>query len=362
MEYWLAERQLLSDGPVASVYVLHGQESFLHTRFLQLLRERLFAGDAATAGLNTAEIDGAEHGWDAALAAARTMPFLADRRLVVYREPPGLAGSSGGGAKAAADAAGSTERGQSERGQSDRGQTELEQQLEAFLAAPPPSTCLALVATAVDKRRRLFKLLDKHATVVDCAPLKPAEMAGWLRRRTEELGGRINGDAAEALALQIAPDLHIADQELRKLITYAADGPIDVAAVKAVASASAEAVIWPLLDAVGQRRPQTALALLRELLQQGEPPLRLLFMITRQWRHLLQCKALYEKGVGQKDIAAALGVPPFAVRNLLGQQRNFTREQLRRGMAQLLETDVQLKSSPTEPRLLLEMCILGLCA
>lgn len=355
MEYWLAERQAQREAPIRPVYLLHGQESFLQTRFLQLLRKRLFGDEAAVADLNINDVDGAEHGWEAGLSAARTLPFLAERRLVILRDPPGLAGGKG----SAAAAAGGDD---SEGDKPAKGQAEVEQRLEQFLQDPPATACLAIVTDAVDKRRRLYKLLDKHAVVVDCVPLKPADMPGWIRQRTAELGGRITADAAERLALQIAPDLHVADQELRKLIAYSADDPIDADAVAAVASASAEATIWPLLDAVGQRRPQVALRLLRELLQQGEPPLRLLFMVTRQWRHLLQCKVLSEKGTSQKDIAAALGVPPFAVRNLLGQQRNFSREQLRRGLAQLLDTDVQLKSSPTEPRLLLEMCILGLCS
>ena len=107
-------------------------------------------------------------------------------------------------------------------------------------------------------------------------------------------------------------DLRVVANEVDKLATYAGPGQaIDVADVEALVSQASEASIFACVDAVAQGDRRTALSSLAELLEEGEKPERVLALVGRQVRLLLQAKDLTMRGEDQEAIGRALGVPPF---------------------------------------------------
>ena len=179
-----AVRARIAKGDADPVYLLQGEDdverSALASEFADLVEEGLRAFNVETidAGEMTSG-DRMAEGVGSLVAAVRTLPMMAPRRVVVV-------------AQAEAWLAPKRETEASARA--------LEQ-LEALLERPEPLATLVFVAAALDKRTRMFKLLGKHATIVDCG--SPADVAGaerWVRARVAAAGVEIDPAGARALA------------------------------------------------------------------------------------------------------------------------------------------------------------------
>ncbi len=343
-----AARKELEGGKVRPVYLIHGKEGFFRDDLLSLLREKALGWPLADAEMNYAEFDGAGQPLDAPLGLAQTVPFLAERRMVVIVDAPFLASRSGGGG-------GETAAPPEEKG--------MDPALERYLAHPPSTSVLVFVQTGtVDRRRRAFRRLEEAGAAVECAPLRQDQLGSWIRARARALGSEVEPGAAEALAERLPADnLHLVNQELQKVLTHAGPGrPLGRGDVEAVAAGLGEVSIFRLVDAVATRDRHRALDLLKEALRRGEPPVRVLFMVARQLRLILGAKVMAERGMAPKEIETALGVKSFVARNCLAQGRHLSRAELVAGLGRVLEADVALKSASQEPRLALELCLVEL--
>jgi len=183
----------------------------------------------------------------------------------------------------------------------------------------------------------------------------------WIAQCAEKKGGQILPSAVEELAAFIGNDLRLLDQEIDKLMAYV-DGarPINTEDIHLLVSYVQEASIFEMVDALGRRDGERAIELLHELLDKDVAPPYLLYMITRQFRIMLQVKELERRGVGRREISEELKLRQFIVDKGLQQARNFSFKQLEAAYRKLLETDMALKTGRTEPVLALDMLIVEL--
>jgi DNA polymerase-3 subunit delta len=101
--------------------------------------------------------------------------------------------------------------------------------------------------------------------------------------------------------------------------------------------------------------------LLEDLIGTGEPPLRLTFMIRRQFQLVARARALLERGTPQKELASRLKVPPFVARKLEEQGRKLDEEDLERALAQIQDLESGLKGgADLSDQLQVEMTVLRL--
>lgn len=279
-----------------------------------------------------------------ALSLAQTLPFFAERRLVVVRDCPlllGRRGQTGDEAEAEEPAGASTEAG-----------------LLAYLKRPPESTCLVFTAGAgLDSRRRASKALLAAGAGVECAELKPAEAVHWAEQRAARLGKRLGQEAAQALVDRAGPSLRNLVSELEKLTVYTgAANDIKARDVAEVVAGAPEAGVFELVDAIGQKQSGRAMVLLEDLLRAGEEPIRLLALVAWRMRLLLLVKALTAKGYGPRDGPQAAKVHPFVFQKAQQQCRGFSRDELVRALEGLLATDVAMKTG-LDARLALETVV-----
>ena len=136
-------------------------------------------------------------------------------------------------------------------------------------------------------------------------------------------------------------DLWTIDNELRKLATYADGGAIGEDDIRQLVSHVREANAFHLMDAVVEGRANDAVKLLQQLLADGESPLRLLALLSRQYKLLILAKELQGGGVRQAEFAKRLGVHSFVGQRILQQLSAFTYEQLRDAYRRLLEADLR---------------------
>lgn len=337
--------------PTPVTYLFCGQDELT-------LREQLAAfcnemSDPATADLNTTRFQGATAQIADISAAAGALPFLADLRLVLVEN---LTDSANGRA--------------------------LIEPLPEVLTRLPDTTRLIFVETGLtadspadspaERKHKAARTqtLKKLVNIVENDPRgrvlvfdMPRDTVGWVVARAGRHNAAIEPAAAQQLLERTADNLVLIDSELAKLAAYAGgQRPITAGDVALLTPYTPEANVFHMVDALGQRQGETALRLLRKLLDDGDEPLRIFVLIVRQFRLLLLFKEQVESGRSVSQAAQALKVQEFVARKLSAQARQYSLELLERVYRHLLEVDLEMKTGQVDPELALEVLVARLTA
>lgn len=322
-------------------YVLHGDDEFTRSEAIADLKARL--GEPAMAAINTTVLDGRSLSISELIHACDAIPFMGDRRLVIVENL--------------------LQRFDPRKGGRSEADQKLVDALRDYLPQVPETTRLVFVESKrLHGNNPILKQAhqDPHAYVREFDMPRHGAVGRWIVRRVEERGGKIESGAVMVLSAYGGNDLRLLDQEIEKLLIYAGDRPITEADVRRLVPAATESDIFAMVDALGHRDRRQAVARLHELLEAGEPPTYLLYMITRQFRILTQVKELAGQGMHQAAIQSRLGLHPFVVKKALAQARNFSLEQLNAIYRKILETDEAIKRGRLEPELALDMLVVEL--
>jgi DNA polymerase-3 subunit delta len=309
----------ISRGEIEPIYCLHGPERYLVDRCVVAVRRQVIGDSAVSAGLNYEMFDLKETPLSDVLAAARTLPMFAKRRLIIAR---GL----------------------------DQVKADALEPLPAYAADPNPTTCLVLLAEKIDGRLRAFLALKKAGFLHEFARMKDRDLGPFIAREAKSHGAAMDSDAAEALASAAGPDLGRLMQALDQLEIYAGKGGrITRADVEALIPDSRERSVFELTKAIGTGDASRALHLVGNMLEHREPPLRVLAMLLRQLRQTWRAKEMAAAGAPRPEIAAAVGLPPFFLDDVLIPARRMSVASLRRNFDRLYHADRAFKSSRVDP-------------
>jgi DNA polymerase-3 subunit delta len=312
-------------GEVAPIYCLHGAERYLIDRCLTAIRAAVLGGKAAAfAAFNHDVFDLKETSLATVVNAARTLPMMAARRLVVGKGIDGVK---------ADDLA----------------------VLAEYAADPGPQSCLVLVGEKVDSRFKAFQVLRKAGFLHEMAPLRTREA------RARKIA--ISAEAVATLAESAGPELGRLAQALEQLTLYVgARASITIEDVEALVPETRQRSVFELTRAIGEGDVSRALRTLTNMFRNREPPLRVQFMLARQLRQIWRAKELGAAGAGRDEIAAAVGVPPFFLDDILAPARRMSQRTLARGFERLYQADRALKSSRVDGELLLSRLVEQLTA
>jgi len=317
------ERELAS-GRVRPAYLLAGSEALLRDDASRAITEAVL-GDGPR-DFNFDRFDGASCNEAQLLDAVRSLPVLAERRLVVLREPEVKARGPktlGDGIAAAVEEI---------RGSS--------------------STVLVVTASTVDRRSKWVKAFGEPAALVACDPPKGLRaIVAFLKQEAKRRRLSLQPGAAEALAEAVGPQLLMLRQELEKAALHAGPGlPVSRHDVLAVVSDVADEPIWDLTDAIGEGRSRDALVILGRLLESGAPPPVLLGSLASHFRRLVRSRC-----------GASVPGHPFMVRKLESQAQRYTEERLVACLHAIHTVDEALKGRGSLPAdIALERLALGL--
>ena len=321
----------IKTGNFSSCYLFYGSEAFLSDRWRKSLISAALPEDARDMNM---EIFAGKIESVRIMDAAETMPFMADRRLVVV-EDSGLFQS---------------------------GRKDDSESMTNFVANIPENTIIIFAEKDVDKRGRLYKAVQKHGTVVEAKTPKEADLADWAVKLCASLGAKLPKSTAMYLIRTAPSDMSLLYNEIAKLAAYKQGGDaISNADVDAICTKSLEAKIFDLMKAIGDKDAKRAAALYANLIAAKESPLMVLTMLARQFRFYLQCTHLAAK-MSQKDIAAQLALHPFAVREFVESGRSFSREAMLKALENCLETDFSIKNGHIGDVLGVEVLIIKICA
>jgi DNA polymerase-3 subunit delta len=205
------------------------------------------------------------------------------------------------------------------------------EQLEALIKQPEAQTTVVFVAASVDKRSRIYRLVQKHATIVECGAVEDvADAERWVRTRAAAAGAAIEPAAARLIAERAGPDVKRLRADVDRLMLYAlGQTRITVDDVREVVGPAALQDDWAMTNAI-------------EAGQAGEA--------LRQLALLLDAGAAPEKILGQLGWVVRSKFPAIAAQDV------------RPAVDALFRTDLDLKRSAGDARILLERLVVELCA
>ena len=307
-------RQQIRSGTVGSLYLLQGDDEIekaaIAHEFEELVDEGLRAFNVER--IHTGDVTSGERlvAAVASLATAvRMLPMMAPRRIVIVLQAQALLVP-----KRESDAA-----------------TRAHEELEGLLSEPESTTTIVLVAGTLDKRSRMYKVLAKHATIVECGVLESIDDAArWVANRVAAADMKIDSGGARLLAERCGTDIKRLRNDVDRLLLYAlGQRSISLDDVREIVGPASLQDDWAMTNAIEAGDGKTALRQLALMLDAGAAPEQILGQLG--W--LVRTKFPYQ-------------VPTM----------------VRPAVQALFRTDLDLKRSAGEPRVLLERLIVELCA
>ena len=305
----------IKNGTFRQLYLLYGEEVYLKKQYKdKLVKAMTTEGDT----MNFSAFEGKDTVTGQLIDLAETLPFFAERRVILV-EDSGFFKSS----------------------------NDL---LSDYFTAINPTTCFIFSKT--------YKAAKKAGAVVEFATQNEALLTKWILGRIGREQKKITQPVLQLFLSRTGLDMSNIDRELEKLLCYTLKKDvIEVSDVEAVVTEQIENKIFDMVDAISGHKQNVALDLYYDLLTLKEAPMRILFLITRQFRILSEVKELTQKGYSSFDIAKKVGIPEFAVRKYQYQAKNFKREQIFAALEDAAQTDEAVKTGRLQEKIAVEIFI-----
>lgn len=315
----------MKTGNLKQMYLLYGTESYLRRQYRDKIKQALIGDED---GMNYQYYEGKGVATSEIIDLAETLPFFADRRLIVW-ENSGLFKTA-------------------------------DEKLAEYLKEIPATTYLVFVETQVDKRGRMFKLMQTRGAAAEFPEQDENTLKRWIAGILKKENKQITEQAAAYLLGKTGMDMENIRGELEKLICYCMDREtVSEQDMDAICTTRMSNHIFDMVGAVADQKQQEALRLYHDLLALKEPPMRILFLIARQFNLLLQVKELKKKGYDNKTIGAKIGLPGFIAGKYAAQAERFRTGDLRRALEDCAEADEGVKSGRMQDRMSVELLIVA---
>ena len=314
----------IKTGNFKQVYLLHGEEGYLKQQYRQKLLDALIPQDDT---MNTAFYEGKNINVKEIIDLAETMPFFAERRVIVLQNTGVF-------------------------------KNKCEELADYISDGLPDYLCMVFVEDEVDKRSRMFKAVKKAGRIGEFAVQDIKTLTRWVLGRMGKEKKKMTQRDMELFLTMTGTDMSRITTELEKLLSYTIGREIITREdILAVCSAQITNKIFEMVRAVTDKQQEKALQLYYDLLALKEPPMRILFLIARQFNQLLQTKEMLADGLGQSELGSKLGLPPFAVKNIINCARRYSVEELRKAVEDCMEYEEAVKTGKLEDRLSVELLI-----
>ncbi len=225
---------------------------------------------------------------------------------------------------------------------------------------PVESTTLVFMSSKLDGRLKFSQALIRSATVIDCSPLREAQLPTWIGREAQRVGLRLEDAAIHMLQESCGASLYGVRGELEKLASYVPpDRSVTVDDVHVLRGMDPGASVFDLTLAIAEGQRGRVLSILARNLEAGEAPLRILGSLAWQYRRLWKLKESLANGGREAEAARSLRMDPGKVRFFFDR---FPVSHLQAALRLFLDTDGRLKGgSGSRPRMVLERLLLKLC-
>ncbi len=333
LNYSAAVRELKQLGPERS-YLLWGPEDYLREQYLAELKKICLPEGEDSFSYH--RMDGPELDMDKLRRAMDALPFMTERSFIELRDM-------------------------------DINRLKDSENLEKLLGDVPDYCVIAFVLGAdyeLDGRVKSVKALRQNVKELKFTKQSQGQLTAWLVRRFAAAGKSIELDAAQRLIFISGELMSGLIPEIEKVAAYAKGDKVSVADVEAVANHVPEAVIFDMTEFIAQKKYNSALSVLAELLSDKDnEPIAMLAMLGMQMRRLYAARLAADKGLGAKYLMEDCGIKSdYAAKKLINAARGFSLPQLVKAVELCAETDYKMKSSSQNERELLKEAVLRIAA
>lgn len=313
----------IKSGELKQIYILYGEEAYLRNQYKDKIKNALLGeGDV----MNFHYFEGKDVRVGEVIDLAETMPFLAERRVIML-ENSGLFSRGG-------------------------------EELADYLAALSQTTYFVFVEPTVDKRSKLYKAATAKGRAIEFRAQDEMTLKRWILGLLKKENKNITERDLNLFLDKTGSGMENIRGELEKLLCYCMERDVITAQdIEAVCTKQVSSQIFDMINAVAERRQKTAMDLYYDLLTLKEPPMRILFLITRQFNLLLQVKELKNKGYDANTIGEKVGLAGFIARKYVAQAAKFKEADLRRALTDCVEAEEAVKTGRMNDVMSVELLI-----
>ncbi|MCI8638386.1 MAG: DNA polymerase III subunit delta [Coprococcus sp.] len=311
----------LKTGQFNQIYLLCGDEGYLKKQYKErLVKAMIPEGDT----MNYTYFEGKNTNPKEIIDLAETLPFFADVRLIVLENTNFFKNAS--------------------------------PELAEYIKDMPESTHMIFVEEELDKRGKLYKAVKAKGRVVEMKRQDERTLVRWILQLAKQEKKQMSETAARYLLEKTGDDMENILQEMEKLTCYCMSrGEMTEADIEEICTTRVTNHIFDMVDAVANREQKKALDYYYDLLALKEPPMRILYLLTRQFRILMEVKELERLGLPPKEMASKVGIMPFLVGKYRAQARAFSGKQLRGIVEAGVETEENVKTGKMQDVLSVEL-------
>ena len=314
----------LKTGQFNNLYLLYGEEDYLKKQYKEKLRNAMLSPDDT---MNFAYYEGKGINVKEVIDLAETLPFFAERRLIIVEDT--------GFFKNAAP------------------------ELADYIKEMPETTAMIFVESEVDKRGKLFKAVQGKGRAVELGRQDESTLLRWILGSVKKEGKQISEATVRCFLTKVGTDMENIQKELEKLFCYTLEREqITTEDVETICTTQITNQIFDMVSAVADKQQRKALDYYYDLLALKEPAMRILFLLTRQFKLLLEVKVLTKQGFERKDIASKTGLHPFVVGKYQEQAKNFSEKELRAIMEESVDIEECVKTGRLSDTLGVELFIM----
>lgn len=313
----------IKTGKFKQAYLLYGDEAYLKQQYKHNLQKALNPdGD----NMNYSHYEGKGIDVRGLIDLCETVPFFAERRVVLLEDT--------GFFKNKCD------------------------ELADYMKGMPDYLCLIFSESEVDKRSRMYKAVKSCGRVAEFVKQDEKTLMRWAAGILGREGKKITQRDMELLLTKTGVDMGNIRMELEKLITYTGEHDVVTEVdIEAVCTTQTQNKIFDMVRAVTEKNQKRALELYYDLLTLKEPPMRILFLLAKQFRQLLLTKKYMQAGMSQTEMSSSLSVPSFVVRNIASCAKPYTVEELEQAVEDFVDAEEAVKTGRLQDVLSVELLI-----
>ena len=313
----------IKTGQFKPAYLLYGEEAYLKKQYKDKLTKAMLPESDT---VNYAYYEGKGTNPAELIDLAETMPFFADRRLIVVENSGFFKNAT--------------------------------PELADYIKNMPETACFIFVESEVDKRGKMYKAVKDKGRAVEMGRQDEKTLLYWLAKKKKKEGKQIKESTARYLVAKTGTDMENLEKEMEKLFSYTlGQTEITVQDVDEICTTQVTNKIFDMVEAVAAKQQKQALDYYYDLLALKEPPMRILYLLARQFTLLMEVKDLSGRGYDKPQIAKTAGLHPFVAGKYIKQCRSFSKEELRSIMEEAANTEEMVKTGRLNDRMSVELFI-----
>jgi DNA polymerase-3 subunit delta len=299
-------------GNIKPIYFLMGEESYYIDKLSDYIEQNVLSEDEK--GFNQTVLYGRDVTIEDIVSTAKRYPMMAERQVVIVKEAQDLSRTI--------------------------------DKLESYVENPMPSTVLVFCYKykTLDKRKKMTKILAKNGVVYESKKLYENQVGDWIKRILSGKSYSIEPKANAMLVEFLGTDLSKINNELEKLqIILPKGSTITPKHIEENIGFSKDFNIFELRKAIGDRNQLKAYTIADNFAQnpKDNPIVVTTSLVFSFFVQLLKYHGLKDKN--PKNVAAALGVNPFFLKDYDVALKNYPMRKVSQIVGSLRDVDVKSK-------------------